>query len=107
TVAPMSGTAQYSITQSRARWRYRVVSTTRPSIDDVSTLAPRARITNAVVRGGAVTRSTTCLSPSSRVSPIRVAFGYASGPRATFRPVKRLELAERCAVHSGLGVGAP
>src|SRR5205085_11488652 len=85
--------------------RYRVGSTTRPSIDEVSTLAPRARISSAVVRGGAVTRSTTRLAPSRSVSPTSVAFGAASGTRATLRPVNRLELAERCAVHSGLGEG--
>jgi hypothetical protein len=51
------------------------VSTTRPSIDDVSTLAPRARITNPVVPAGAVTRSTTRLAPLLTESRTSVAFG--------------------------------
>jgi hypothetical protein len=87
-VAPLSGTAQYSITQSRLRRRYLVVSTTRPSIDDVNTFAPLARITNAVVPVGAVTRSTTRLTPLPSVSRINVAPGLSSGRRVTFRPVK-------------------
>src|SRR5438445_10368569 len=105
TIAPVSGTAQYCMTQSRVRRRYRVVSTTRPSIDDVSTLAPRARITSPVVPAGAVTRSTTRLVPSSAVSLTNDAFGAASGTRATLLPVNWLELSDRYAVHSGLGPG--
>ena len=107
TIAPVSGTAQYWMTQSRARYRYRVVSTTRPSIDDVSTFAPRARITRAVVPAGALARSVMRLVPPVNVSPISVASGAPTGTRGTLRPVKRFEFADIRAVHAGAGVAAP